>query len=146
MVYCGCSLTDLATTGLVLLIQSSQYGGGFAALCRRSKQDACGPVGFSLLGFQLANFLDSSNSQTSETHKPAKLSKPAKLAKLLKLPRKLIEAISAEVFRRGIKIFFDPQELVVLRDSVGTRQRACLYLPGVCRDREISDKRIFRLT
>src|SRR5690242_17475680 len=46
---------------------------------------------------------------------------------------------------RIVEIFFDAQQLVVLRDTVGASRRAGLDLAAVGRHREIGDGRVFGL-
>ena len=44
------------------------------------------------------------------------------------------------------KFFFDSQKLIVLGDTIGTRERAGLDLPGVRRHSDVSYGCVFRLT
>src|SRR5438067_2019540 len=55
------------------------------------------------------------------------------------------EGVPPREDRRVTKLFLDAEQLVVLRDAVGTRGRARLDLPRVRRDREVGDGRVLRL-
>src|SRR5438874_3649317 len=58
-------------------------------------------------------------------------------------PRLLEECGLAVEPRRGTKLFFDPQKLIVLCDAVGAAGRAGLDLPSRGSHGEIGDKSIF---
>ena len=51
----------------------------------------------------------------------------------------LEEGLAARIARRLAEVLFDAQQLVVLRDPVGARQRAGLDLPGVGAHRDVGD-------
>src|SRR6266571_3817467 len=44
------------------------------------------------------------------------------------------------------QLFLDAQKLIVFGDAVGAAERTGLYLPGVCRDGDIRDRRVFGLS
>src|SRR5436190_4459952 len=52
----------------------------------------------------------------------------------------------AGVLRAGAELFFDPDQLVVLRDAIRPARRAGLDLAGARRHREIRDRRVFGFT
>src|SRR5262249_8534780 len=55
------------------------------------------------------------------------------------------ERVPARIDRAVAELFFDPEELVVLRHPVRPRRRAGLDLTHVRCDREIRDRRVLRL-
>src|SRR5687768_11351446 len=58
----------------------------------------------------------------------------------------LMKCFLSEIARGATQIFFNPQQLVVLCDAIGARERACFDLAGVGCNREIGDERIFSFT
>src|SRR5712691_8081065 len=56
-----------------------------------------------------------------------------------------LERRPARISRLRSQLLLDPQQLVVLRDAVGARERAGLDLPAIGRDREVGDGRILGL-
>jgi hypothetical protein len=57
----------------------------------------------------------------------------------------LPEDLSAEELRGWTESLFNAEQLVVFRDAIGAARRARLNLAGIGGDREIGDKRVFRL-
>src|SRR5262245_31580316 len=55
------------------------------------------------------------------------------------------EGVPAGIFGRRTQLLFDAEQLVVLRDPIRPRGSARLDLAGVCRDREVGDRRVLRL-
>src|SRR5206468_1317576 len=51
---------------------------------------------------------------------------------------------SARILRRARELLFDAQQLIVLRDAVGSARRAGLDLARARADSEIGDERVFR--
>ncbi len=65
----------------------------------------------------------------------------------IRVPRLLREAegIHAGEARHARHLLFDPKKLVVLGDSVASRKRTGLDLPGVGRDGDVRDRRVLGL-
>src|SRR6266487_125761 len=78
---------------------------------------------------------------TSSLPSPQEKVKPSTAA-LRPPPRK---GVPARIRRLRAQLFLDPQELVVLRDAVGSRGRACLDLSRVRRHRKVGDRRVLGL-
>src|SRR5690349_7249039 len=66
-------------------------------------------------------------------------SRPCERGRWLRRRRQCTKNRAAGVARRIAQLVLDAQQLVVLRDPVGARERAGLDLPGVGRDREVGD-------
>src|SRR5919108_6095060 len=54
----------------------------------------------------------------------------------------LLHRRSTEIAGRGAELLFDAQQLVILRQAIGTRQRSRLDLAAAGGDGEIGDRRV----
>ena len=63
----------------------------------------------------------------------------------IKHKRSLLHGQSSPVDCKIAELLFDAEELVVLADAVSSAGGTCLYLAGICGDRNVCDRRVLRL-